>query len=467
MAAKRARTVERKARESPPVPPLTPWERSLAAMLLCVARSPLIAARARSHGFPDAVSIQPAPQGRPLTNVSTNQMCGTPRLTRKLHRMVTPTEPPHHAAPLRVLTVVSGDLWAGAEVQVYQLLLAARHDPSVEIHVVVLNPGMLADRLAAEGIAVTVLDESQLGMRALAGGIRALAQEWRPAVVHTHRRKEHFLGALAARACGAGLVATIHGRSELPQRGVGLRQQLLRIAERTLLARVYRKLIAVSDELAEYLPGGEQHKAVIPNSVDVMAVREAAMADPMPTLHAGVVRIGFLGRLVPVKQVRFMLDMMHLLEVAQPGCWVLHIVGDGPLRQELEGRVEGLGLERAVTFHGFLPDPLPLMAQMDLILFASEHEGLPMTALEALALGMPIVSPPIGSLEKLIAEAGAGAVARSAEPSDLADALLALELCAHPKGTLRSALLPERYHIQNGVGRTLALWHEIAESPRR
>jgi L-malate glycosyltransferase len=364
--------------------------------------------------------------------------------------------------PMRVLHVISGDLWAGAEVQVYQILRAARREPSVELHVVVLNPGMLADRLVAAGIIVTVLDESQLGMRALAREIRVLARAWRPAVVHTHRRKEHFLGALAARACGAGLVATVHGRSELPHRGIGLRQQLLRVAERTLLARVYRRLVAVSDELAQYLPGAEQRKVVIPNSVDVIAVRNAAMAEPMPTMHEGAIRIGFLGRLVPVKQIHHMLDMMHLLEAAQPGRWVLHVVGDGPLREELQRRAADPGLERAVTFHGFLPNPLPLLAQMDLLLFASAHEGLPMTALEALTLGVPIVSPPIGSLERLLDEAGAGAVAQSAQPRDLADAVMSLRLGARPGSGLRPALLPERYRIENGVRCTVSLWQEIA-----
>lgn len=376
--------------------------------------------------------------------------------------MPTPPESPHEAPPLRVLTVVSGDLWAGAEVQVHQLIRAASRDSSVVLHAVVLNPGILADRLAAEDIAVTVLDESQLGFRDLAREIWALARTWRPAVVHTHRRKEHFLGALAARACGAGLVATVHGRTELPKGWNGLRQSVLRMLERALLARLYCRLVAVSDELTEYLPGPAERKIAIPNSVDVDAVREAAMAAPAPAVTRGVIHIGFLGRLVPVKQVHHILEMMALLQAAHPGRWALHIIGDGPLRQALEQHVAQLGLGRSVTFRGFLPNPLPLLAQMDLLLFASAHEGLPMTALEALALGVPILSPPIGSLQRLIEESGAGAVARSARPSDLADAVISLGHVACPESGLRPAWLPERYRIASGVRSTLALWHQVA-----
>jgi L-malate glycosyltransferase len=385
----------------------------------------------------------------------------------KLCFMCPSCEPTTGAKPLRVLHVVSGDLWAGAEVQVYQLLRAARCYPGVVIRAVILNPGMLAKQLAAQGIDCTLLDESRAGFWTLARETRALARAWRPAVIHTHRRKEHLLGALAASACGAGLVATVHGRNEFQHARFDLRQRLLQSMENLLLSRVHQRLVAVSDELATELPGGETHTVIIPNSIDVSAVREAATRGPAPPLNDHRIQIGFLGRLVPVKQVDRMLKMLHRLDQAQPGRWALQIVGEGPLRDELRALTAGLRLERIVTFHGFLPNPLPLLSKMDLCLFASAHEGLPMTALESLALGVPIVSPPIGSLEWLIAEAGVGAVARSAQPSDLADALLALELRPAPRDVLRPSLLPERYRIENGVQHTLALWREAAREVKR
>jgi L-malate glycosyltransferase len=364
--------------------------------------------------------------------------------------------------PLRVLHVVSGDLWAGAEVQVYQLLRVACRHPRVELRAVILNPGMLADRLAAAGVAVTVLEESRHGFWALARGIRALARAWQPRVVHTHRRKEHVLGALAASSCGAALVATIHGRSEFKHNRLNLRQRILHMTEQAFLSRAHQRLVAVSDDLAIELPGAADQKVIIPNSVDVAAARQAATTHPPTAVGEAQLHIGFLGRLVPVKQVDKMLKMMHLLESAQPGRWALHIAGDGPLRGQLQGLAVELGLEQSVKFHGFLPNPLPLLAQMDLFLFASAHEGMPMTALEALALGVPIVSPPIGSLVRLIEESGTGAVARSAEPGDLADAVKGIRLLPRSRSALRSAVLPERYRIENGVECTVALWSEVA-----
>jgi L-malate glycosyltransferase len=365
-------------------------------------------------------------------------------------------------APLRVLHIVSGDLWAGAEVQVHELLRAAVSVPDLEIRAAVLNPGILAERLVAAGIDVTVLDESVLSFPSLARRIMALARDWRPAVIHTHRRKEHLLGVMAAASCDAGLVGTIHGRGESEHSWLNLRQNAARAAERFVLSHIHDKLIAVSEDLATELPGPAAHKVVIANSIDVEAVRRAASAVPPGPEPAARIRIGFLGRLVPVKQVDRILQMMALLEEERPGGYALHIVGDGPLHDELQQLARGLDLGDAVNFHGFLENPLPLLASMDALMFASAHEGLPMTALESLALGVPIVGPPIGSISRLVTESGAGIVAASSAARDLADALLQCPLHRIEEQEIGPCLLPARYRVENGLLETLRLWRDVS-----
>ncbi|HUF80189.1 MAG TPA: glycosyltransferase [Burkholderiales bacterium] len=379
-----------------------------------------------------------------------------------LERMSNPDASSTPGPTLRVLHIVSGDLWAGAEAQVHQLLRAANGVAGLEIRAVVLNPGVLAERLAAEGIAVMLMDEAHHSFPALAAGVVKLARGWRPQVIHTHRRKEHLLGALAAAFSGAGLVGTVHGRGEFAHSRLNLRQKALGVAERLVLARCHDRLIAVSDEMAGELPGPTAHAVVIPNSIDADAIRRAA-AEPAPGMEPdGRIRIGFLGRLVPVKQVDHMLEMMALLEKEQPGRYSLHIVGDGPLCEALHQAASGLSIRDAVSFHGFLSDPLPILARMSMLLFASAHEGLPMTALEALSLGVPIVSPPIGTLARLISESGAGGVAASAAPRHLADAVSDLPVEELPECGLRRCRLPERYRIASGLGATIRLWREVS-----
>lgn len=376
--------------------------------------------------------------------------------------MVEKQHNPPDKASLRILHVVSGDLWAGAEVQVWQLLRAAQRVEGVEIHAVVLNPGLLAERLGADGVEVTLLDESKASFPKLASELRRLARRWRPDVIHTHRRKEHLLGVLAAKGCGAKLVGTVHGRHEFSSARPGLRQRMLRRLEKVVLARIHDRLIAVSDDMADELPGGPGHAVIIPNSINVEAARSAATTAEIKLNPANCIPIGFLGRLVPVKQVDRMLAMMALLEAEQPGRFTLHIVGDGPLRQKLETQAGELRLNGTMVFHGFQPDPQALLAGLQVLLFASAHEGLPMTALEALSLGVPLVSPPIASLSRLISESGAGKIAASSSPRDLANAVLALGLEPGRTQGARPSLLPERYHIEQGVKATVRLWKNVS-----
>jgi len=365
------------------------------------------------------------------------------------------------AKPLHILHVVSGDLWAGAEVQVWQLLRAAAREPDLRISAVVLNPGRLADELKAAGVAVRILDEGRLSFLALARELVRHVRQIRPQVIHTHRRKEHLLGALAAQAVGAGLVATIHGRGEFQHPGWNLRQRLLGAAERLVLTHAHDRLIAVADDLAAELPGGPAHGVVIPNGIDVAEVRRAASAGAAPPPADARRRLLFLGRLVPVKQVDRLIEAMALLEAEQPGTYALDIIGDGPLRPALERQAARLpaGL---VRFHGFLPHPLPRLAQADLLLFASAHEGLPMTALEALALGVPIIAPPLPSLARLAMESAAVGLAASAAPPDLAKAILAAATAAPAGGPPPASQLPQRYAINQGAAATAALWRQLS-----
>jgi L-malate glycosyltransferase len=366
------------------------------------------------------------------------------------------------AEPLRVLHVASGDLWAGAEVQVFQLLRAANKLPNLAVRAVILNPGILSEKLKAEGVDVITLNESRLSFLMLAWILIQHARQWRPAVIHTHRRKEHILGAMAALSSRARGVATVHGRGEFHHSKLNVPQMIIKGAENLALTYVFRRLIAVSDDLPQDLPGPSSRKVVIPNSVDVQFVRRAAALAPSVCLSARPCNLAFLGRLVPVKQVDRLLETMVLLESARPATYALNIIGDGPERRSLEGHAAELGITNLVSFLGFQENPLPLLADSDILLFASAHEGLPMTALESLALGVPIVSPPIPSLSQIILEANHGKVSPSWLPEDLAETILKFSLPARGRGDPRRCLLPERYDIANGVQKTHALWRSVA-----
>ena len=363
---------------------------------------------------------------------------------------------------LRVLHVVSGDLWAGAEVQVFQVVRALRDLPGIEPRVAVMNPGTLAERLAAEGIQVDVLDERTYGFVALTSRLTNLARAWHPDIIHTHRRKEHIIGGIVATRSRIGTVATIHGRSEFVHPWWKLRHSVLRFLERLVLRTIHQRLIAVSDEVGSALPGPRSHVIVIPNGIAIDDARaRATQGQELAPSKDDERIIGFVGRLVPVKQVDRIIDTLEILRRDTPLDWRLRIIGDGPLREPLEHQARRKGMEDKVEFTGFLTEPLPTVSGLDALVFASLHEGLPMTALEALALGVPIVAPPLGGLTQLIRESGRGIIAPSTEPADLAGAVIAaLErfgLHTHD----RPSHLPPRYNVASAAQELMAIYRGL------
>lgn len=314
---------------------------------------------------------------------------GTQRIMNEPHR--------------RVMHVISGDLWAGAEVQAYTLLTQLHHD--CELHVAVMNLGRLQQQLQNAGIAVTVLDESRLNSLAILRKLRQLMREFQPHIIHTHRQKEHILGALAnLLSVRVACVRTSHGAPEFEPKG---RQRLQVWADRLTGRYLQDAVIAVSADLAEqlrrYFPKQRIH--VIHNGIDVSALtRQAAEAD-FRRADAQSVHIGIVGRLEPVKRVDLFLEMAPI--IMEQFCdrqFCFHVIGDGRLRATLQRQADELGLGDRVRFHGHRDDIPTCLRSLDLLIMCSDHEGTPMTALESLALRTAIIAHDVGGLREVLAD---------------------------------------------------------------
>ena len=106
-------------------------------------------------------------------------------------------------------------------------------------------------------------------------------------------------------------------------------------------------------------------------------------------------RFLFVGRLARPKGLDTALKALGGLKDRQ---WTLDVVGDGPQRAEWEALTAKLGLQERVTFHGFCEDVDAWMARSGCLLFTSFQEGMPLTVLEALAVGIPILASDMDQL---------------------------------------------------------------------
>ena len=221
--------------------------------------------------------------------------------------------------------------------------------------------------------------------------------------------------------------------------------------------RLYRRAASVivpasylARELAEDFGVPRETIAVLHNPVDAAAL--AAASQP-PIRAPGVgPRFVAIGRLTHQKGFDRLLDMM----AAAPREAHLVILGDGPDRAALEARREALKLGERVAMPGFAGDAPRHVAGADALLLPSRWEGLPNVALEALALGVPVIATPeAGGIAEIAALAPAGAVTLAKAGDDFVAAMA--RLTPKPAGPERPSLLPKNFDLHHAAARFAAL----------
>lgn len=365
---------------------------------------------------------------------------------------------------LRLIHVASGDLWAGAETQTYNLVRRLSGRRLADLCVVLLNHGELEVRLARDGISVFVIDESLHGTVTILAKLLQLVRRFRPHLIHTHRAKEHLLGATAAALVpGVRSLRTVHGMPEtmITSRQLAIRSRMIMALDQFVATRMQVCSIAVSDDLANTLSRtlGRANVVSIPNGIDVDETNRAADAPP-PLPNDGRMGIGCIGRLVSVKRIDVFLQAARIIASAHPNTYRFYVVGEGPMRGSLEEHARRLGLGDNCVFTGFLPEPLPLLRRLRALVLTSDHEGTPMVALEALALGVPVVAHAVGGLVSLLDTEGLGHLVQSQDPQLIAKAILSVA----PPGSVAprgDSLLPQRYTIDACADAHMALYENL------
>jgi glycosyltransferase involved in cell wall biosynthesis len=202
--------------------------------------------------------------------------------------------------------------------------------------------------------------------------------------------------------------------------------------------------------------------SVIPNGVPAAsppAPAERARIEHELGSH-GLPLVTAVGRLVPQKAHARLLDAVAA--VAGMGVEARFvIVGDGPLRPELERRARALGLNGAVRFAGMRRDARAIIACSELLVFASNWEGLSLAALEGLAAGVPVVSTEVAGSAELLST-GAGLVVPR-EPAAIAQAIA--ELLADGGRRARMGEEGRRLHAERfSTERMVAAYRSLYET---
>jgi len=238
------------------------------------------------------------------------------------------------------------------------------------------------------------------------------SQPWRYAVNFTRILKEygpydavhshvhHYSGFVLWLAERAGIPIRIsHSHNDTSQydskAGI-IRKVYLRITER-LVGQYATNGVACSDKAAAALFGPEWKKngrqRILYCGVDLRPFSETVVSAQVRRelgIPIDAYVVGHVGRFSEVKNHVFLLDIVRCMVEHDPNVRCL-LVGDGPLRQEIEEKVNQLGLKDKVIFTGLRSDvPRLMLGAMDVFLLPSLYEGLPLVLIEAQAAGLPI-----------------------------------------------------------------------------
>jgi len=235
--------------------------------------------------------------------------------------------------------------------------------------------------------------------------VRALLQLWRlirderPTIVHTHTAMAGCVGRLAAGVAGVPIVVhTFHGNSLRHYFSPAASAVFLRIER--WLAKVTDAICVVSEQQAVEL-SEELHVAprgrfrVVPLGIDLSPY----LGIPPPDVTDGRLRVGWLGRLVAVKDPALLLGVIE--SVASQDLPVeFHVAGDGPARDAIEAAVRRHGSR--MVWHGWQQDIAPLLGRCHMLMQTSMNEGTPLALIQGMAAARPFVSTSVGGVVDMV-----------------------------------------------------------------
>ncbi len=267
-----------------------------------------------------------------------------------------------------------------------------------------------------------------------------LMRRLQPDVVHTHTAKAGTVGRVAAvlyrlsrrRTGCCRVVHTYHGHVFHGYYG-RLKTGLFLSIERCL-AHATDAIITISNQQREeinetYRIGRKDQFRVIPLGLDLTAFQKTTLQQESLRSELGVPNdtliVGIIGRLTEIKNLTMFLDVVARIRgMTKPPQMHFVVIGDGHLREKLVAYSAENGTSDVVTFLGFRSDVDVLMGGLDVVALTSVNEGTPLTLLEAMCCGVPVISTLVGGVGDLL---GANVCERSS-------------FCQHERGISVSSL---------------------------
>jgi glycosyltransferase involved in cell wall biosynthesis len=279
------------------------------------------------------------------------------------------------------------------------------------------HPGQLAPEAEAAHVPVHSFGKTTGFSFRLIRELASRLRVDRPDLLHAHNALVLHYGVAAARLAQVPVVVnTRHGGNmnwDLHCERIW-RQSVRWIDAVVFISEGVREYYVTRDRLSR------RNTSVIYNGIDV-AKFSAHPAHPASSLPR--FRVGSVGRLVPAKDHVTLIRAFARVTAVMPEA-ELHILGDGPCRAAISQTAESLGIANRVFLHGVSYEVAGFLSTLDLFVLSSIDEGLPISLMEAMAAGLPVVSTRLPGLTELAPESVIAGYCTPGQPESLAEHIL-------------------------------------------
>jgi glycosyltransferase involved in cell wall biosynthesis len=322
---------------------------------------------------------------------------------------------------LTLVYVITKAELGGAQMHVYDLIKSLYYE--YEIHLVVGNLGWLTDKCGKLGVSchhLPILDRNinlLKDLRAVREFV-ALVKQIKPDIIHAHSGKPGLIARLSGAICHVPVVFTAHGWSFDPN-APKLRRNVAFVVEK-LLTPLAAKIICVSESDRQLAIGsrvaGKDQIVTIHNGIDHLDAPIATPAINPPQLIV-VARFN--------KQQKDHETLMRAIKTIDRDFKVL-FVGTGPDWEEAKTIAKNLNILSKVTFLGDRLDVQNLLAQSQLFILTTHYEGLPISILEAMRAGLPVIATNVNGIPEQVEDGLTGLLVPRQDVQALTTAILTL-----------------------------------------
>ena len=287
---------------------------------------------------------------------------------------------------MKVLHVLNSRIYSGAEKVVCQIV----HMFAGEVEMVYCSPYSEIVESMLQQEKVTYLPVNDL----VPGELARIIREQKPDIIHAHDMRASFVSALC---CGSIPLISHIQNNAYDSRGLSLKsiayllagfraKHILWVSRSSFEGYFFHKLFA-------------KKSSVLFNIIDLQQVYDKRDQDEAKYSFDAI----YIGRLTYQKNPQRLMQLCAMMKQRKPDIQ-LAVVGTGELEAETKALCAQLGLQDNVRFLGFQSNPMKMLACSKCLILPSRWEGTPMCALEAMALGVPVVSTPTDGLVDLLDE---------------------------------------------------------------